>query len=80
MYFFKKMVNDLERKFNEGQSEQGSAMNRIIDETKRNTCTMKEWLTPVIWDKDEKDTSQDDTCDDDSSDNNGTNEEDNDQQ
>ncbi|KAG0747087.1 hypothetical protein G6F57_004752 [Rhizopus arrhizus] len=61
------MVNDLERKYNDGQSEEGSSMTRIMEEKKKKKFTMKQWLSPVIWDEedDEDDEDDEDTNDDD---------------
>jgi hypothetical protein len=66
------MVNDLERKYNDGQSEEGSSMTGIMDETKKKKkVIMNQWLSPVTWDEEDEEDDEDDE------DNNDTNDEDN---
>lgn len=48
------MVNSLETKFNDGQTDNKSTMDRILNETKKKKeAIMKEWLSDVAWDGNE---------------------------
>ncbi|KAG0162407.1 hypothetical protein DFQ30_002101, partial [Apophysomyces sp. BC1015] len=54
-----KMVNDLERKYNDGQNEGGSSMNRIMNETRRKKkVMMSQWLSEIIWDEEDEEAEE----------------------
>ncbi|CAO3703905.1 unnamed protein product [Rhizopus stolonifer] len=76
------LVNSLETKFNDGQTEKESSMDRILKETKKKKETiLKEWLSDVTWDANDEE-SDDEESEEDSdeesesdSDNQGINDE-----
>ncbi|KAI8087603.1 uncharacterized protein B0P05DRAFT_594865 [Gilbertella persicaria] len=76
------LVNSLETKFNDGQTEKESSMDRILKETKKKKkMILKEWLSDVTWDANDEE-SDDEESEEDSdeesesdSDNQGINDE-----
>ncbi|KAI8968321.1 hypothetical protein BDF20DRAFT_981414 [Mycotypha africana] len=56
------MVNSLETKFNDGQTENESSMDRILKETKKKKeIIMKKWLSDVTWDEESKEESDEES-------------------
>ncbi|KAK4517443.1 uncharacterized protein ATC70_000779 [Mucor velutinosus] len=56
------MVNSLETKFNDGQTENESSMDRILKETKKKKETiMKEWLSDVTWDSNDEESDDEES-------------------
>ncbi|KAI8380135.1 hypothetical protein BD560DRAFT_388662 [Blakeslea trispora] len=59
------MVNSLETNFNDGQTENESSMDRILEETKKEKkVTMKEWLTEVTWDANDEESDDEESQED----------------
>ncbi|KAI9271567.1 hypothetical protein BDA99DRAFT_500416 [Phascolomyces articulosus] len=59
------MVNSLESKFNDGQTENESSMDRILKETKKKKeIIMKEWLSDVTWDSNDEESDDEESKED----------------